>query len=342
MNEPPVPQPGPGAPRRRFGPAAPERPIAADWLTLRRFLDEKARESARGMLAQLAAAFADRPADPAPGNAIDSSAPIGPGALIGPGVPIGPGAVAVVDVGAGTGANRAYLAPRLPFPTRWTLLDHDPALLAAADNEGCRRVLGGIDQLPGLLAELGPGPRLVTCSALLDLLSTVELDALLAAVVEQRVPALLALTVTGAVHLDPADPDDQLIAAAFDAHQARAGRPGPQATAYLAGAARTAGATVAEASTPWLVSAATDEDAATAGTTTAGTTTAAPDTAATGAFLRRYLTDRAAAAAEQLQLAGRPQDSHRVTEWLSRRLAAVDQDRLSLRVDHTDLLILPT
>ncbi len=42
----------------------------------------------------------------------------------------------VVDVGAGTGANRAYLAPRLAVPSRWVLLDRDRQLLAGFPEGG--------------------------------------------------------------------------------------------------------------------------------------------------------------------------------------------------------------
>ena len=32
----------------------------------------------------------------------------------------------IIDLGAGTGANQRWLAPRLPFQQRWIHLDHDP------------------------------------------------------------------------------------------------------------------------------------------------------------------------------------------------------------------------
>ena len=38
----------------------------------------------------------------------------------------------LVDLGAGTGSNLRYLAPRLPTAQRWLLVDHDPALLRQA------------------------------------------------------------------------------------------------------------------------------------------------------------------------------------------------------------------
>ena len=59
----------------------PERPIAADWLALRRAADSAARDRAGGLVRRL-------------------NDHLG-------------GTVTVFDIGAGTGANRAYLAPRL-------------------------------------------------------------------------------------------------------------------------------------------------------------------------------------------------------------------------------------
>ena len=38
------------------------------------------------------------------------------------------GVLEIIDLGAGTGANQRWLAPRLPFVQRWIHLDHDPAI----------------------------------------------------------------------------------------------------------------------------------------------------------------------------------------------------------------------
>ncbi len=45
------------------------------------------------------------------------------------------GELAVIDLGAGTGANLRFTAPRLGGPQRWTLIDNDPALLGLAAAE---------------------------------------------------------------------------------------------------------------------------------------------------------------------------------------------------------------
>ena len=131
----------------------------------------------------------------------------------------GAGAPLVVhDLGSGTGSMPRWLAPRLPGPQRWVLHDHDPALLAAAER-GCAG-LRDADGAPGAARDPGAatspgcaradlaGAGLVTASALLDLLTAAELDALAAACAAAGCPALLTLSVAGRVELDPPDPRD--------------------------------------------------------------------------------------------------------------------------------------
>ncbi len=272
--------------------------IAADWLTLRRPFDERAREAAGSLLDLLAARY---------------------GAS---------GLVDVFDLGAGTGANHAHLRDRLPFPTRWTLIDHDPELLADAGHGTGRRVLAGVDGLGRLLDEAAEAARangtaeaarangqLVTCSALLDLLTADELDELAATLASRGVPALFALTVTGEVRWEPVDADDAGVAAAFNAHQARSGRPGPHASAYLARACRARGAHVVVVPTPWRIE--------------TGDPGVRP-------FVARWVTERAAAATEQV-----PQDRSGAAGWVGRRLAQIEAGTARVVVGHDDLLILP-
>ncbi len=170
-----------------------------------------------------------------------------------------PGPVRTVrDLGCGTGSLARWLAPRLPGPQHWILMDRDPALLehAAAhvrvDGVTVTTELGDVTALTA--ADL-TGTDLLTCSALLDLLTEGEIAALAAAAAESRTPVLFTLSVAGEVTLDPAWPEDAAVAAAFDEHQRRetGGRRllGPDAPAAAATAFEKAGATVVTRPSPW-------------------------------------------------------------------------------------------
>ncbi|MFB2600339.1 SAM-dependent methyltransferase [Herbiconiux sp. P17] len=142
---------------------------------------------------------------------------------------VGAGTTVVHDLGSGTGSMMRWLAPFLPGPQTWVLHDWNPALTARAvagaapvDREG-RPVT--IRSCGGELADLGSddldGASLVTASALLDVLTSEEVRAVVEACVVVGCPVLLSLSVTGEVRLDPADPRDDVVKAAFNAHQRR-------------------------------------------------------------------------------------------------------------------------
>jgi hypothetical protein len=142
------------------------------------------------------------------------------------------GPLVIHDLGGGTGSMRRWLAPQLPGPQHWVIHDRDPALLELVEPPAEVR-LSDITQLtPGDLA----GASLVTASALLDLLTRDELVRVLRACA--GIPMLFALTVTGRVALDPPEPLDARISVAFNAHQRRDGRLGPDAVAELRGVVR--------------------------------------------------------------------------------------------------------
>ena len=159
------------------------------------------------------------------------------------------------DLGAGTGAMGRWLAPLLNEPQHWVLHDRDPALLKAADAPGVT-----VERRPSDVSRLQPadlaGATLITASALLDLLTEDEVNALVAACVGAGCPALLTLSVTGRVDLTPADPLDRRVAAAFNAHQRRDNRLGPDAVAVAAENFRRAGAEVITRPSPWRLGAA--------------------------------------------------------------------------------------
>ena len=100
------------------------------------------------------------------------------------------------DLGCGTGSLGRWLAPQLPSPQHWVLSDRDPGLLAHAATSlpgtttaETRR--GDVTELSG--DDLA-GTSLVTCSALLDLLTADEVGALAAACAVHGTPVLFTLS----------------------------------------------------------------------------------------------------------------------------------------------------
>jgi SAM-dependent methyltransferase len=170
-----------------------------------------------------------------------------------------PGPVRTIrDLGCGTGSLGRWLAPRLPTPQHWVMADRDPVLLdfarANMPFDGVT-VETSLSDVTALRADDLAGTDLVTCSALLDLLTEAEVTALAAACAESATPALFTLSVAGEVRFDPPRPDDAAIEAAFNEHQRRVdgGRRllGPDAPAFAAAAFEKAGATVVTRSSPW-------------------------------------------------------------------------------------------
>jgi hypothetical protein len=151
------------------------------------------------------------------------------------------------DLGAGTGAMGRWLAPRLSGPQHWVLHDRDEDLLRAAGIPGVTLETRRSDAARPDLT----GATLITASALLDLLTEDEIRGLVAACAGAGCPALLTLSVTGQVELTPADPLDGRVAAAFNAHQHRDGRLGPDAAARAAQLFREAGMEIVTRPSPW-------------------------------------------------------------------------------------------
>ncbi|HEY4418106.1 MAG TPA: class I SAM-dependent methyltransferase, partial [Pseudonocardia sp.] len=212
---------------------------APDWLTLREGADAAARSSE--LVERLR-------------SHLETTVPAGGEAII-------------TDLGCGSGSMGRWLAGRLPGPQRWILRDRDPVLLAraaadmpdgAADGAAVRARTQQGDFTALRAAQLA-GTSLVTTSAVLDLLTAEEMDALAATCVEAGCPALLTLTVVGRVEFAPSDPLDAEFAAAFDAHQRRSedGRRllGPDAGRGAVDAFAKRGATVASRPSPWRLGA---------------------------------------------------------------------------------------
>jgi hypothetical protein len=235
---------------------------------------------------------------------------------------VGGAEIVLRDLGSGTGSLARWLAPRLPGPQHWVLYDRDPELLALAERRtaGLTAADGSPVRVSTVAADLTAlraadlaGAAAVTASALLDLLTEAEADALVGACAAAGAPVLWTMSVTGAVVLDPAHPLDDVVAAAFDAHQRRGQLLGPDAPDAVTRALRRHGMDVRAADSPWRLGATGQSQ-----------------------LLADWLRGRAAAAAEQ-----DPRLASDVDAWLTHRLAAVAAGRLTAVVAHRDLFATP-
>ena len=222
------------------------------------------------------------------------------------------------DLGGGSGAMGRWLAPRLPGPQHWVVHDRDADLLrlaaAGAPGPAADGAAVTVETRRSDITRLTPadlaGASLVTASALLDLLSADELAHMLRAC--RGRPVLLALTVTGSVTLNPPDPLDAHMGAAFNAHQRRGRLLGPHAVPAAVDELCSAGAEILVHPSPWRLDA------------------AHPGLAAE--WLRGWV----AAACEQEPALAADADA-----YLGRRLAQAAAGELTVTVDHADLLVLP-
>lgn len=245
----------------------------------------------------------------------------------------------VLDLGAGTGSNLRYLAPRLPGGQHWTLVDHDADLLSRAAPPDPAT---GVSCVAGDLADAGlrliqeTRADLATGSALLDLVSKAWLADLVSACREARCAAHFALTYDGTIqwHAAPGerrpddDPDDGFVRRAVNAHQRRDKGLGP-ALGPMAGLTaetrfRAAGYRAWLLPSPWRLG---------------------PDDAS----LARALVDGWETAAVE-EGRGPPADGQgapgaaevdRVRAWAARRRARIAGGCYGLTVGHLDLLALP-
>jgi hypothetical protein len=186
--------------------------FSSEWLSLREPADHAARN--RDVLAEVAAAFYGRDT------------------------------LAIADLACGTGSNLRALAPALSVSRQqWTLIDHDPALLAAAreelsawadssdHSEDCLVLTKGASAIEvrfreaslvnGLECVRGLPLDLVTAAALFDLTSSAWMSDLVNTLAERRLPLYAALNYNGQEEWRPADDAWPKIHAAFLAHQCR-------------------------------------------------------------------------------------------------------------------------
>ena len=222
--------------------------FSPEWLALREAADHAARNPQ--VLAAVGAHFAGRPA------------------------------LCVLDLGCGTGSNLRGSYQALPPRQHWTLVDHDPALLAAArqrlsDWADEARELGEelvltkgdwtitvdtrqADLTADLEWVLGWQPDLVTAAALFDLASRRWIERFVAALASQRLPLYTALTYDGRESWAPPHPVDAGVLAAFKHHQGTdkgfGPAAGPEATEMLAEAFRKAGFAISTGDSSWRLS----------------------------------------------------------------------------------------
>ncbi|PSC02664.1 SAM-dependent methyltransferase [Alsobacter soli] len=186
----------------------------------------------------------------------------------------------VLDIGCGTGSTLRALAPRLPEHQFWRLVDHDPALLAAArerlaawaeeaeDAEGgdlvltvaertVRVRLEQADLAPGVARLLAPAPALVTASALFDLVSPAWIDGFARECAAAGAAVYAALTYNGLSAWDPPHPADAAVLDAFHVHQGRdkgfGAAAGPDAPAALEQALEAQGYACEAADSDWVL-----------------------------------------------------------------------------------------
>lgn len=265
---------------------------ASDWLSLRRAADEAARTTTLQAIPVLENHLWSRTSNER--------------------------AVNVVDLGSGTGANLAWLSPRLSVSQRWTLVDRDEDLLDMAPLAAhasqvldVRRLVAELDGLQsGNHGELSPD--LVTCSAFLDVLTVDQVRELCAFVARSGAAALFSITVSGNVTLAPPLEGDVSFNAAFNAHQKRQGLAGPTATAIAAETLRKSGYTVVVIDTPWVL------------------------TSAESSLVKRYLSERIESVIEQ-----DPGLSQKARDWLRIRMSQLATGALTVEVGHNDVLAFP-
>lgn len=240
----------------------------------------------------------------------------------------------LIDLGCGSGNNPCYLAPRLPGPQRWRLVDHDRALL----DQAARRCRGlndshgaaiGVETQAHDLASLDAGwwegADLVCASALFDLASRGWMEVFVDACARQRAAALLTLSVDGLWAFIDArgrvldDAEDRWVNRLFQTHQRRdkglgiaLGSEAPQALREAFGGH---GYGVELASSPWILP------------------PGAPATLELAGVLVDGWRD---AAIEQA-----PRSQARLVAWHRQRHAALAAGRLGVRVGHVDLFARP-
>jgi SAM-dependent methyltransferase len=237
--------------------------------------------------------------------------------------------VTVTDLACGTGATLRALSPILAADQAWLLVDHDPALLAAAARLAAADVPAAgrptnrlevrtrqADLAVELEAVVAVEATLLTMSAFLDLVPDAWLERLVVAAARHGRPVYAALSYDGRVGCEPEDPLDAAVLAAFDAHQRRdkglGAALGPAAAAAAVRRFEAAGFSMTVGRSDWRLG---------------------PHEPL---LQRRLVLGWHRAVAETGRVAPAALDA-----WLVRRLAAIAAGRSRLEVGHVDFLALP-
>jgi hypothetical protein len=229
-------------------------------------------------------------------------------------------AVAVVDLACGAGASVRAIGPRLPSRQSWRLVDNDLGLLARTVALAQPPLLGVKAQAVDLARDLElalDGPiDLVTCSALLDLVSAEWLERLVVEAAARRLPVYAALSYDGRATLAPSNGFDAEMVAAVNRHQRRdkgfGPALGPAAAALAVARFEAVGYGVVQGRSDWMFE---PQDDAIQDSILAGWATAARE------------------------LGDVPLDG--IAAWFTHRRELVADGRARLQVGHTDVFATP-
>lgn len=230
------------------------------------------------------------------------------------------GPVRLLDLASGAGSTVTALSGRLGASQNWLLTDNDPALLEVSRQRfsrfgqgavGCRQV-----DLAGDLASL-PFANVdgVTTSAFLDLVTRPFLQQLVGLVTAARLPFLASLTYDGRASCTPADPFDEDIRQAMNAHQKTdkgfGSALGPDAAAAAEALFEAAGYRVLSGPSDWH----TDRNAL--------------------AFQQELISGWVSAGSDM------GLDPDRLSHWLERRTEQIAEGALAIAVGHRDMAAIP-
>ena len=262
--------------------------FSVQWLALREPYDLRARNAA--VLDAVAAAFRDQ------------------------------SAVAVVDLACGAGASLRAIGSHLPPRQSWRLVDNNLGLLARtlalAQPPRLSVAAQAVDLARDLELALDGPLDLVTCSALLDLVSAPWLERLVVEAAARRLPVYAALSYDGRATLEPGDAFDAEMVAAVNRHQRRdkgfGPALGPQAAAHAVARFEGVGYGVVQGRSDWMFG---PHDGAIQDAILAGWATAARE------------------------LGDVPLD--RIAAWFTQRRELIADGRARLKVGHIDLFATP-